>query len=288
MDRLRSTPNGVTNNYAYYVVFKGQYIILGTDPVNANDPLTLGTVLVQTGSGFSNGSLSGNSIYEASALAPNNGSPQAVVTLGLLDVLSAGSAQVSLDQNQGGALTQQQVSQGTFSVASNGKVTLTGFGGTPPIIYLYNTNQGFTVGQDSSVAQGVLEPQTAIPPYNNFSIFGTYLGGTIGPVEVPVEDAVSYVLADGNGTLTECSSIADPRGPAIGRSRKPTRLTPPAALFFLQEVTRRESCTLFPARRSSCYPLVPTRFSAVSRWASPINHPPVKSPGRGRGFFIVT
>ncbi len=194
-------PNGVTNNYAYYVVFKGQYIILGTDPVNANDPLTLGTVLVQTGSGFSNGSLSGNSIYEASALAPNNGSPQAVVTLGLLDVLSAGSAQISLDQNQGGTLTQQQVSQGTFNIASNGKVTLSGFGGTPPIIYLYNTNQGFAVGQDSSVAQGILEPQTAIPPYSNFSIFGTYLGGTIGPVEVPVEDAVSYVLADGNGNL---------------------------------------------------------------------------------------
>ena len=46
---LLSFPNGVTNNYAYYVVSKGVYILLGTDPLSAQDPLTLGTILLQAG-----------------------------------------------------------------------------------------------------------------------------------------------------------------------------------------------------------------------------------------------
>ena len=59
-----SFPNGVTNNYAYYVVSSGQYIILGTDPLVSFDPLTLGSILSQASSSFTNSSLQGVGVYE--------------------------------------------------------------------------------------------------------------------------------------------------------------------------------------------------------------------------------
>ncbi len=209
---LLSFPSGITNTYAYYVVSKGQIILLGTDPLSAQDPLTLGTILLQVPGGFDNSSLQGVSVIEASALVPNGGSPQADAVLGSFTADGHGNATTSLDENRGGTLTQQQVSQGTYSVASNGKVTLTGFGGTPPILYLANSNQAFVVGQDTSVASGNVEPQTTPPPFTNLSILGTYLGGTITPVESPIVDAVSFLFADGNGNFNGIQNFSGPTG----------------------------------------------------------------------------
>ncbi len=80
-------------------------------------------------------------------------------------------------------------------------MTLTGFSGTPPIFYLSTPDQAFVVGQDNSVASGILEPQTAVPPYNNLSILGTYLGGTSTPVLSALVDSASYLFADGDGNI---------------------------------------------------------------------------------------
>lgn len=207
-----SFPNDVTNHYAYYVVFKGQFILIGTDPLSSKDPLTIASILGQPSGGFSNASLDGVSVLEDSALALNGANHEADVTLGLFTADGNGNATVSLDENKGGTLTQQQVSQGTYSVAANGKVTLNGFGGNPPILYLSNPNQAFVVGQDSAVTSGILESQTAIPPYNNLSIFGTYLGGTTTPVKSALVDSVSWVFADGNGNINGIEDTSGPHG----------------------------------------------------------------------------
>jgi hypothetical protein len=115
-----SFPNDTTNTYAYYVVSKSQYILVGIDPLTAQDPLTVGSILSQTTNGFTNGSLNGVSTLEVSSVAPNGGSPEADVVLGFFTADGQGNATTSLDENKGGTLTQQQVSQGTYSVASNG------------------------------------------------------------------------------------------------------------------------------------------------------------------------
>jgi len=192
-------PNDVVNNYEYYAVSSGQFIFIGTDPVSAIDPLTLGSLLVQTGQ-FSNGSLQGPGVYEVSALPPNGGSPLADTVLGIATFDGHGNGSATVDENRGGTASQH-VYEGTYSVAANGRVTTNGFGNASPILYLSNTSQAFVVGQDNGVTQGILEPQTAPPPFNNGSIFGTYLGGTIAPVEAPVVDALSAFVADGSGNM---------------------------------------------------------------------------------------
>lgn len=97
-------------------------------------------------------------------------------------------------------------------------MTLTGFSGTPPIFYLSTPDQAFVVGQDNSVASGILEPQTAVPPYNNQSIFGTYLGGTTGPVLSALVDSVSYLFADGLGNINGIQYTSPGNGQPISLS----------------------------------------------------------------------
>jgi hypothetical protein len=106
-----------------------------------------------------------------------------------------GNGSVSLDENNGGTLTQQQMSQGTYNVNVNGRVTLTGFGnGTPPLFYLVNQNEAFVLGQDSSVASGFLVPQSGAP-FSNVSVKGWYWGGTLLPITSEVTDSVTWAFA---------------------------------------------------------------------------------------------
>ncbi len=109
-------------------------------------------------------------------------------------------------------LRSSRLQRAATSVASNGKVTLTGFGSGAPILYLTDIDHGFIVGQDNSVTWGKLEPQSAPPPYNNGSIFGTYLGGSVGPAQSVLVDSVAYLLADGNGNMSGVSDTSGPSG----------------------------------------------------------------------------
>ena len=203
--------SGVAANYAYYIVNpQGEVLIIGTNPLSSQTPLTLGNILPQQGSGFTNSSLQNASIFATTALAPNNGSPVADIVLGLANWDGNGNGMFSLDENQGGTITQQQTSQGTYTVASDGRVVLSGFG-VNPILYLVNQDQAFILGQDSEVALGMLQPQSG-SPFGNQSIAGNYLGGTINPAQSPLVDSVAYLLADGNGNLTGVANTSGPSG----------------------------------------------------------------------------
>jgi len=204
--------SGVAADYAYYIVNpQGEVLIVGTDPLSSHTPLTLGTILPQQGSGFTNSSLQGASILATSALAPNNGHPVADVVLGLANWNGTGSGNFSLDENRGGTISQQHTSQGTYTVAASGRTVLSGFGGTPPILYLVSPDQAFILGQDTSVAFGMLQPQSGAP-YNNLSIIGTYLGGTTAPAQSAIVDSVGYLFADGNGNLIGKANTSGPSG----------------------------------------------------------------------------
>ena len=123
------------------------------------------------------------------------------------------AAASSLDQNAGGTHTQE-ASQGTYSVAANGRVTLTGFGSnTPPVLYLVNQNQAFLVGQDNTIASGYVEPQSGVP-FSNASVIGTYWGGSIMPATASVTDSVTGAFADGNGNLTGTTNTSGSGGTA--------------------------------------------------------------------------
>jgi hypothetical protein len=203
--------NGVTNNYAYYVIDSDHYFIIGTDPLGANDPLTLGKILAQTRHGFTNSALSGTTLVESTGLAPNGGQPVADVVLGLGTWDGNGNGIVTVDENRGGTISQQEMTQGTYSVAQSGRVTLTGFGNSAPILYLNDLNRGFILGQDNAVEFGTFEPQSA-GPYNNTSLSGGYAGGTINPAQSQVVVSVASLMADGNGNLSGVENYSGSSG----------------------------------------------------------------------------
>ncbi len=201
------TFSGVTNSYAYYVVSASQFVIVGTDSLGATDPLTLGTIQAQLAAIFNNAALNGNSIVEASGIS--GGGTDAVV--GVANWNGGGGGTVRLDENNNGTMSQS-TQVGVYNVELTGRVTTSGIGSGSSVMYLYNFNQGFIVGQDSKVFAGVLEIQNATPPLNNQAILSLYNGGTVTPVTGSIVDAVSYFQTDGSGNLNGVQNFSSSSG----------------------------------------------------------------------------
>ncbi len=93
------------------------------------------------------------------------------------------------DENNAGTASQNSYN-GTYSVASNGRVTVT-LTSAPyqPVWYLVTKNQGFVLGSDPSVTSGQFSPQTGAP-YTIASLLGSYLGGTITPVSSNITNEI--------------------------------------------------------------------------------------------------
>src|SRR6202007_1770348 len=72
-----------------------------------------------------------------------------------------GTISGGFDTNDGGTIETPSSARvpAYCSVASNGRVTITGGGGKSPFLYMVNTNQAFLVGSDSKIFAGVGEPQ---------------------------------------------------------------------------------------------------------------------------------
>jgi len=196
-----------TTHWVYYVTSANDLIFLATDPINSPANLLLQSMLRQGSGSFDNSSLNGVSVVETSGIVQTG--PDVVV--GLLTTDGKGNGSLSYDENKGGTLTQQQTSKGTYSVASNGRTTLTGFGSTPTVLYLVNPNQAFLVGQDNTVASGYLDPQSGTP-FSTASAIGTYWGGSVAPVLLAVTDSVTWAFADGNGNLNGTSNTSGSSG----------------------------------------------------------------------------
>ncbi len=237
--------DGNTNHYAYYVVNNGQLLLIATDPISGLDPLVVGSILVQQTSVFNNSFLQGTTVIETTAVAPNGGSPVADVVLGFGTWDGNGNGSVRLDENRGGTM-MQQTSQGSYTVSPGGRVVLTGFGNGAPLLYLVGQDKAFILGQDNSVAFGMLEPQSA-PPYTNASLFGTYLGGTINPALSPLVDYTGYLLADGNGGLAGFANTSGPSGTGtqsyaatyqVDATGRAVVTGPPAGIMYIVSPTK--------------------------------------------------
>ena len=201
------TFGSVTNNYVYYVVSTSQFVILGTDTLGGTAPLTLGVIQAQLAAIFNNAALNGNSVVQVSGLS-GGGSD---VLLGVANWNGGGGGTVRLDENNNGTMSQA-TRVGVYNVELTGRATTTGIGAGPSVMYLYNFNQGFILGQDSKVLAGVLDIQTSAPPLNNQAIVSLYNGGTVTPVSGSIVDAVSYFQADGSGNLNGVQDFSSSSG----------------------------------------------------------------------------
>jgi hypothetical protein len=193
-------------NYVFYVVSASEALVMAVD--TETPPVILaGQVLQQSGT-FSDASLDGVGVIESQCLQPGGGP---VASVGLVTATGTGATWTSTgDVNHWGTL-ETQTGSGTFSVASNGR--LTGLGSS--VLYLVAANQAFSVGTNNAVCFGTQAPQTG-SDFTNTSLSGLYLGGTQQPVDWNVSAHAEAGQADGNGNLTftdYMDSGGEPSGP---------------------------------------------------------------------------
>ncbi len=230
-----SVNGGQAENFSYYLVSASEIIQVSTDQVSTTSPLTLASVLRGGTSGvsYTNTVLKGASVLQTNAVNPNGGHPEAIGVAGFFtgdgsaDGNGFGNATVLFDQNTGGTLAQQQVAGGQYKVDPlTGRVTLNGFGGTPPVLYVVNQNQAFVVGTDANTTSGVLAPQISNgatgTPFTNASVLGAYVGGSVTPALPSVTNQVDWLFADGN---TNINGLEDSSGPGGPQNNQPIVVT---------------------------------------------------------------
>jgi hypothetical protein len=201
--------HGGTANVIVYSVSTTEFLLLAGDPQSANG-LFIGSAMQQSGGPFSTSSMNAPSILYTTGVSNNGGADFSRASAGILTP-SSGSISFSGQQNNGGTLQAQSATGITYAVATNGRVTFAGGGGSNPLIYLVSPNKGFALFVDSSssnahVESGFLEPQTG-GPFGNPSASGTYAFGTLQPDAVGIADESGIAIF--NSTTTQVSVTSD-------------------------------------------------------------------------------
>jgi hypothetical protein len=215
-----------TLNFVFYVVNSERLFAMESDMVTTATPLLNGVVVRQQipAGGFSNGSLRGNMVIYLtgrSTCSAASGVPKA----GAGVVTSDGNGALSLtyDENYCRAPNSFSSAPGTYSVASNGRTSIT-IGGFNLVAYLANLNQIFLFVSDPNVLFGFGEPQ-ATGPLTNTAVTGTYAGLASTPADFAVTVFSGEFTANGaspNGNLAGTVDIGDASGPISGQALNAT------------------------------------------------------------------
>lgn len=186
-------------NYSFYAVSPTQLLAIETDNIAGSNLLVSGSILQQSSNSFSNSSLSGTSVLETTALS----STTTVGQVGLFGT-GGGSSTLSGEENTGG-VTSSTSGSGTYSVSSNGRVTLSGSGiaSPDPVMYLVTTNEAFIIGTDAAVTSGFMESQSGT------TLGAAYVGGSLAPVQSTATDLgqVDYMTNSSGNLAFDTESI---------------------------------------------------------------------------------
>jgi hypothetical protein len=207
---LSVVAGGTTFTFALYMVSSSEILLVGTDPISPTNPLDSGEALQQQGT-FSQSSLSGNFVLYLSGESGSGSSATSNTALVLGTVTSSGNATITIYEDNGGTSSTTPSQSGTYAVASNGRVTLSGFGGSTPVFYLVNQSEGFVGGTDNSVTFGFLEPQAA-GPFMTSSLSGAFIAGNESPSDSGVSNETAAVNLDGSGNITGTQDKSDSSG----------------------------------------------------------------------------
>ena len=176
-------------------------------------------ILQSTGVAFVNTSLSGASVVTGTGLSGSNASVLAGLFTGTATSSGGGTATLTYDESNGGAITSPSPSfpSGGYTIANNGRAAFTGFG-TPSrvaVAYLTGPGQGFVLGNDAAVTTGLLEQQSTGISFSNSTVQGGYTLGTSPPAETKVPNLIGQVSGDGaGGILGTVDEIDPPTTPA--------------------------------------------------------------------------
>src|SRR5882724_2577436 len=161
-------------NFVFYVVNSGKLFPMESDAVTTATPLLNGVVLQQQipSGGFSNASLNGNTVISLTGLSMcGSGSVVPKAVAGLLTTNGNGALSLTYDENYCRAPNSVTAAAGTYSVAGNGRASIT-IGGYSLVAYLVNANQIFLSVSDANALFGLGEPQIA-GSFNNSALKGT-------------------------------------------------------------------------------------------------------------------
>jgi len=211
-----ATPD--TLNFVFYIVNSGKLFVMVSDPVTPATPLLNGVVVQQQipAGGFTNASLIGNMvIYLTGLSACGGGTPKAGA--GLLTANGNGAFSLTYDESYCRAPNSFTDAPGTYSVASNGRTSIT-LGGFSLVAYLVNLNQIFLFVSDPNVLFGFGEPQAA-DSFTNNTLKGPYAGFATHPTTRGVVVFSGEFSADGatpTGNISGAEDIGVPSGPVSG------------------------------------------------------------------------
>jgi hypothetical protein len=205
---LTFTPTGASAVNAYiYVVSASEALIVSSDARTVNNPFA-GTAFKQSGGPYSNSSLSGKNVIYSSKISSNGGTPNSSLSLGFVTTTGAAATFTFAGySNDGGTVSTPttNTATGTFSVASNGRVTLavgSGGGNQAPEFVLYSPGNAFALFSGSGVDEGFMELQSTTSAAN-----ATYSSGSFNPQTAGVTDKEGKVtLASGNASSTDDSN----------------------------------------------------------------------------------
>ncbi len=209
------TPDSM--NFVFYIVNSGKLFVMESDTVTSTTPLLNGALVKQQipAGGFSNASLNGNMvIYLTGFTRCTNGSSVPKAGAGLLTANGSGALSLTWDEGYCGAPSSFTDAAGTYSVATNGRTSIT-IGGSILVAYLVSLNQAFFFDFDSNVLFGFGEPQAA-GSFNNSTLKGAYAGYATNPVDFGVSVFSGEFSANGagpTGSLTGTEDIGTPSGP---------------------------------------------------------------------------
>jgi hypothetical protein len=176
---ISTTSNPVS--LVFYVVSPSEVLFLQN-----NAPVVAGRGLLQSGS-FNNSSLSGNMVIGIE-------DSQAEAEAGILTADGSGSFTYSMDVESTDIGWGSAPGTGTYLVASNGRVQLSGIGtsSAAPVAYLVGQNEAFLVGTDANVGFGKITPQSG-SNFSTASLSGNFMGGSEQPAGPLAGDEVDFV-----------------------------------------------------------------------------------------------
>ncbi len=181
----------------------GSRALLMTTDSEADRGVTTGEANLQSGT-FSNGSVNGKMVYYLTGL--NNGeSTEGRAELGLVNSNGTSSLTATVYTDEAGNWSTPGTHPCTYSVASNGRMTLSGAncgGSGTPLFYLTAANTAVMLTTDSDVEIGRVVPQ--VVPSGGFT--------STSLLTVPLYDGDLEVVSYGEATQALAVEIITPTG----------------------------------------------------------------------------
>jgi hypothetical protein len=203
---LQLTGGSVTISLVLYMINSSDIFFESTDGIFSGEGIG-----VPTGTTFTQASLTGAAVFRKTAQL----STGPIVDVALASSNGTGGIDITDNTNNAGTFSSG-TTHFTYTVASNGRVTLMG-GTKPPVLYLYGQNAGFLVGTDTNVEFGVIESQ-ATGPFNAALLSGAYTLGTENPSAITVSLESGVATPDGAGNVAGTSDQSNSAGLAQNQS----------------------------------------------------------------------